>query len=422
MERSHVLPIVLLVFLGFAASASALTLAPLEGRGGFVEVNATYGANLYYYFIPSQNNPATDPVVLWLQGGPGCSSLFGLFVENGPQMIQADGSFKSNPWTWTSNATMIYIDSPVGSGYSYVTNSDGYASNEKTIGEELYTALYAFFFKLYPQYAKNDFYIFGESYAGKYVPWLAYTVYANNKNAANKINLKGIGVGDGWVNPYYQTASNAPFLYSRGLIDYAELEIANGLVEIYQEMVVLREYEVAQNFGNALMSLLIVEAGDIDVYDIRYNGGDPTDPLQDALQTYLNQAAVKSKMNAGSQSWTACSSTPYFALLDDISRSSEFLFPNLLANYRVLLYNGYYDFICNLDGTNQWASVINWPYKNQFNSAKNVTWTVDGQPAGYYKKASTLTHLIVDNAGHMCPFDQPRNTHDMLYRFIANQF
>jgi sensor histidine kinase YesM len=126
--------------------------------------------------------------------------------------------------------------------------------------------------------------------------------------------------------------------YSRGLIDFAELEIANGLVEVYQEMIVLREYEVAQNFGNALMSLLILEAGNIDVYDIRYSGGDPTDPLQDALATYLNQAAVKSKMNAGSQSWTACASTPYFELLDDISRSSEFLFPTLLANYRVLLY------------------------------------------------------------------------------------
>jgi carboxypeptidase C (cathepsin A) len=63
-------------------------------------------------------------------------------------------------------ATVIYIDSPVGSGYSYVKNSNGYATNEKTIGEELYTALSTFLFKLYPQYAKNDFYIFGESYAG----------------------------------------------------------------------------------------------------------------------------------------------------------------------------------------------------------------------------------------------------------------
>jgi vitellogenic carboxypeptidase-like protein len=343
-------------------------------------------------------------------------------VENGPQLLQADGSFKANPWSWDTNATMIYIDSPVGSGYSYVRSADGYASNEKTIGEELYTALYAILFQLFPQYAKNDFYIFGESYAGKYVPWLGYIIMQRNKAAPNKINLQGLGVGDGWVNPYYQTGSNAPFLYNRGLIDFVELETADGIYEIYKEMIVLRQYEIAQDFGNALLGLLVFEAGNVDVYDIRYFNGDPTDPLQDALQDYLNEPAVRSKMNAGSQEWQACASAPYFALLNDISRSSEYLFPILLSTYRVLLYNGNYDLICNMDGTSKWASVMNWPYQNQFNSAKNVSWVVDSQPAGYYKTAHTLTHLIVYNAGHMCPFDQPRNTHDMLYRFIANRF
>jgi len=191
-----------------------------------------------------------------------------------------------------------------------------------------------------------------------------------------------------------------------------ELETANGVYELYVAAIDAGLYEVAQSFGNALLGLLVAEAGDVDVYDIRSFGGDPTDPLQDALTKYLNQPDVKKKMNAGNQEWQACASTPYFELLDDIARSSEFLFPALLQNYRVLLYNGNFDLICNMIGTTTWSSKINWPYQSEFNNAKNVSWTVASKAAGYYKTAKTLTHLIVYNAGHMVPFNQKTNSHN----------
>jgi carboxypeptidase C (cathepsin A) len=168
-------------------------------HAGFINVSPQDGAFLYYYFLESQNDPSTDPVFLWLQGGPGCSSLFGLFVENGPQIVDANGNFSPNLYGWTTNASMLWIDSPVGTGYSYVQNGD-YARNEQTVSADLYTALYTFFFELYPQYSQNDFYVFGESYGGKYVPWLASTIITENGNAQNAINLKGIGMGDGWTD------------------------------------------------------------------------------------------------------------------------------------------------------------------------------------------------------------------------------
>jgi len=122
--------------------------------------------------------------------------------------VQQDGSFVANPYSWNKNATMIWIDSPVGTGFSYVKDDD-YASDEKTIANDLYTAVYAILFTKYPQFASNPFYIFGESYAGKYVPWLASTVLANNASPKSKakINLKAIGIGNGYVEPYYQTGS-----------------------------------------------------------------------------------------------------------------------------------------------------------------------------------------------------------------------
>jgi len=379
--------------------------------GGFVEVNEKYGANLYYYFVESQNSP-TDPVVLWLQGGPGCSSLFGCFVENGPNIIQKDGSFKSNPYSWTTNSSMIWIDSPVGTGYSFVKKSSGYANDEKTIANELYIALSTFFFKLHPEYSKLPFYIFGESYAGKYVPWLTDTIINMNLNSSQKINLKGIGVGDGWVNPYYQTGSYAPFLYANDLINEVELVTADGIYDSYKGLVDVGLYELADTIGNMLLSLVAAEAGGVEVYDIRKTE-DPTDPLMDKLQTYLNKPEVKKMMNAGDSSWTACADAPYFALMGDITRSSEKLFPKILAaNIPVLIYNGNYDLICNYFGTQTWLSVLDWPYSKEFLNARNQTWNVGSSQAGYYKSANILTHLIVLNAGHMSPYDQPKNCND----------
>eukprot|EP01129_Flabellula_baltica_P008576 TRINITY_DN341_c0_g1_i2.p1 TRINITY_DN341_c0_g1~~TRINITY_DN341_c0_g1_i2.p1 ORF type:complete len:216 (+),score=35.30 TRINITY_DN341_c0_g1_i2:33-650(+) len=195
----HHLPIFLLLSLLLPTLSHAIQ------HSGYVNVNKQYDANLFYLITESQNDPQTDPVILWLQGGPGCSSLFGAFIENGPSMINKDGSFSKNPYSWNTNATVIYIDSPVGTGYSYVSDSMGYATDEKTISAELYTVLYTVLFDLYPSLGKLPFYIFGESYAGKYLPWLGYTILEKNLNADREILLQGVGIGNGWVNPYVQT-------------------------------------------------------------------------------------------------------------------------------------------------------------------------------------------------------------------------
>jgi carboxypeptidase C (cathepsin A) len=91
-----------------------------------------------------------------------------------------------------------------------------------------------------------------------------------------------------------------------------------------------------------------------------------------------------------------------FALLGDLARSSEKLFPKILATkLPVLLYNGNYDLICNYFGTRDWTNAMDWPYRQAWSVAKNQTWSVAGQFAGYYRAASTLTQLVVDGAGHM---------------------
>lgn len=137
---------------------------------------------------------------------------------------------------------------------------------------------------------------------------------------------------------------------------------------------------------------MALDAGNVDVYDIRYSGGDPTDPLQDTLANYLNQDSVRKQLNVGNHTWDACD--PQFGLLNDIDQSVENLLPDLLANYPVLNYNGNYDLICNYLGTMDWTSKIGWPGQDAYNNAKNHTYTVGNQVAGYYKSGGNLTHSI----------------------------
>jgi len=151
---------------------------------------------------------------------------------------------------------------------------------------ELYIALKTFFFKLYPEYSKLPFYIAGESYAGKYVPYLASTVLTQNKQSAQKINLQGIAIGDGYTNPYYQVrlysllqlsqraltlgpleaGAYASFLYFRGLISGLTVDATYPLYLSFQALVDAGDYSAAATVDNALLNTLVMAAGNVDVY------------------------------------------------------------------------------------------------------------------------------------------------------------
>jgi len=410
------------------AFAALLALGHAQfGKGfssGYITVNKQFDANLFYYFVPSQGNPATDPIILWLQGGPGCSSMFGSWVENGPFLVQKDGTFKANPYTWNTNASMIWIDSPVGTGFSYV-KGDNYATDEQTIANDLYIALQQFLFQLQPSYSANPFYIFGESYGGKYVPWLASTVLKNNQSpkSGKKINLKGIGIGNGWVDPYYQTASYGPFLYANSRINVVELDAAEAAYLAYAAAIDAGLYDVAMILGNDMLNALMAAAGVNDVYEIRQKS-DPTIPFANKLQVFLNSAPARKALNVTSNvHWALCDTSPYFALMGDIDRESVQLVPGILAKIPVLLYNGNFDLICNWMGTQTWSNDMAWPGSKAFASAPNTTWAgASGQNGGWYKSAAGLTRLIVANAGHMSPFDQPANVQVMVWQFLTGGF
>ncbi|KIH52027.1 serine carboxypeptidase [Ancylostoma duodenale] len=145
-------------------------------------LSASPGNYLHYWyirdeyimmFVESQNNTQTDPLILWLTGGPGCSSLGALLTENGPFHPNPDGStLFENVYSWNKGANVLYLESPRLVGFSYQDKSlnDTLWNDDKT-ASDIYLALKDFF-TVYPQFSANDFIVTGESYGGVYVPTL----------------------------------------------------------------------------------------------------------------------------------------------------------------------------------------------------------------------------------------------------------
>ncbi|KAI3369587.1 hypothetical protein L3Q82_024497, partial [Scortum barcoo] len=205
------------------------------------------GKHLHYWFVESQKNPSSDPVVLWLNGGPGCSSLDGLLTEHGPFLIQDDGvTLQYNPYSWNKIVNMLYLESPAGVGFSYSDNPK-YTTNDTEVSDTLetpdwppdvdcqvfkmflspqvsmnnYLALKEFF-RLFPEFSKNELFLTGESYAGIYIPTLAERVMEDTS-----LNLQGIAVGNGMSSYEMNDNSLVYFAYYHGLLGsrlWAELQ------------------------------------------------------------------------------------------------------------------------------------------------------------------------------------------------------
>lgn len=171
---------------------------PSRQFSGYLQANTS---NLHYWFVESETDPATAPVVLWLNGGPGCSSLDGFFYEHGPFVIESDDNYATTylslrEYRWSSLANVLYIESPVGVGFSYNDDGDYACSDDRTATENL-LAIQDFYSK-FPEYTNNKLFLTGESYAGVYVPTLAEAIL--NAEAAGTYTgakLTGIAVGNG---------------------------------------------------------------------------------------------------------------------------------------------------------------------------------------------------------------------------------
>jgi len=208
---------------GSVADAQAASRVSLPGwsgdlYSGFFTVDVATASNTYFVFSKALSKRDDAPILLWLNGGPGASSLLGFYEELGPFGISAAGDIEPRAVNWNMDAHLLALDNPLGTGFSFTHSLDRMATNQTVVGEDLCSALQQFF-DLFPELRANEFYATGESYAGKYIPSAAYAIHSHNAKAAprRRINLRGIAIGDGAFDPPTQLTGFGPLLFSLGL-------------------------------------------------------------------------------------------------------------------------------------------------------------------------------------------------------------
>uniref|UniRef100_A0A2C9M6B3 Carboxypeptidase n=1 Tax=Biomphalaria glabrata TaxID=6526 RepID=A0A2C9M6B3_BIOGL len=426
---------------------------------------------LHYWFVESSGNPKVDPVVLWMNGGPGCSSLHGFLTEHGPFRVNSDGStLQPFPFAWNQLASMIYLEAPAGVGFSY-SDDKNYTTDDDEVSESNHLALQDFFQK-FPEYSQNDFYITGESYGGIYVPTLVSRVLDDPT-----INLKGFAVGNGLSDDEMNDNSIVYFAYYHGLLGdeewinllkvccpgkessltcnfvagmknpqcSSELQDVQNLVwrsglnvynlyancpggakDLTLHFDEEREMFVTSNFGWPFMFLKS------SIYDMKQklktlpaNKLVSTPPCTNDTNVikYLNSASVKKALHISKEAadWDICSTV--------VGNNYKQLYSTVKPQYlkavnrklRVLVYNGDIDMACNFLGDEWFVDSLNltnpqerrkWYYKE----ADGTT-----QVAGFVKTFDFLTFATIRGAGHMVPTDKPRPALEMFTNFIQNK-
>ncbi|KAF3909691.1 hypothetical protein AA313_de0208465 [Arthrobotrys entomopaga] len=387
--------------------------------------------HLFYWFFESRSNPKEDPVVLWLNGGPGCSSLTGLFMELGPSSITKDVKLKWNPHSWNNNASVIFLDQPVNVGYSY-SGSD--VSNTVAAGKDVY-ALLSLFFKQFPEYAHQDFHIAGESYAGHYIPVFAHEILSNKKR---NINLKSVLIGNGLTDGLTQYEYYEPMACGKGGYPavLSESECA-GMKNAYPRCasMISNCYDSesvwscvpASIYCNNVMMGPYQRTG-TNVYDIRGPCKDSSNlcyPDLGWIAKYLNKRDVIEALGAEVDGYDSCNFNinRNFLFAGDWMKPYHKLVPDLLKEIPVLIYAGDADFICNWLGNHAWTEALEWSGKAEFNKVPlgDFKMSDSGKKVGEVKSANGLTFLRIFQAGHMTPMDQPESSLEFFNRWLRNK-
>ncbi|KAG8387675.1 hypothetical protein BUALT_Bualt02G0046000 [Buddleja alternifolia] len=411
----------------FVADSGA-SVQELGHHAGYYKLPHSKDARMFYFFFESRNSRATDPVVIWLTGGPGCSSELALFYENGPFHITKNLSLAWNDFGWDKVSNLIYVDQPTGTGFSYSSDDDDIRHNEEGVSNDLYDFLQAFF-KEHPEYTKNDFYITGESYAGHYIPAFAARVHQGNKNKQGlHINLKGFAIGNGLTDPEIQYKAYTDYALDMKLITQSEHNSMSKSVSDCEQAIKLcgadggsscvAAYMVCNNIFNRIVS----KSGGKNYYDIRKKcEGDLCYDFSN-MEDFLNLKSVRDALGVGNIDFVSCSSTVYEAMVTDWMRNLEVGIPTLLEDgIKLLVYAGEYDLICNWLGNSRWVHAMEWSGQKEFVAASTTPFSVDGVEAGLHKGHGPLTFLKVHDAGHMVPMDQPKASLEMLKRWMQGK-
>ncbi|KAL0480889.1 SCPL47 [Acrasis kona] len=374
----------------------------------------TASNNNQIFYLMVKNDKPNAPVVVFLNGGPGCSSMVGAFLENGPFLLETTNLI-SNTESWHLEANMLYIDNPVGSGFSFNANPQpNYPSTTEQSASDLSEAIKLIFAAdHFPELTNNPLYVFGESYGGRFAIALASSLAKYRKVA-------GVGIGNAWINPDVQQNAYGLQAYAMGLSNYKSYVDLRGLSEKCHQLINNGQYQEAEkSYCSPLINKVLAAGGDVNEYDFRTMGSYQS---LKQLETFLSQKNVGDALSTKTN-YVQCSQQTWQNFLPEFQSSYENELSKLLDGFnntiKVLVYNGQYDIRCATMGTSDYLRNLKWSGSSGFNYAdKQTFYDSQNQTLGTFKSHKNLQQVVIYNAGHMAPMDQRQSTRVLLSRFI----
>ncbi|KAM0755570.1 alpha/beta-hydrolase [Meredithblackwellia eburnea MCA 4105] len=390
-------------------------------------------AHLYFLLAMNRHIPHRQRLLIWLNGGPGCSSFDGSMIEIGPVRVEEDGSLREVENTaWNEYANVLFLDQPAGTGYSYVTKHDDV--RELGPAAEQVVNFLANLYKVFPEFINMDTYIAGESYAGQYIPYIADAIL---KTTLISTRLKGLMIGNGWISPREQYPAYLEYLVTKGFVKEGSTQHASiqKSVDKCTDEIAMMDQRQEGSKGMVLIPLCEEILGTIgavlqqpgstclNMYDTtKYQqcGAEWPEELR-RVTPYLRRNDVMEALHANTgppKQWQHCSNVVGSHFWTPNSVPAGLLLPHLLEKIPILLFAGERDLMCAGIGIQRMIEKMEWAGEVGFGDAKPQDWTVDSKLAGTWTTARGLTYVEVYNASHMVPIDVPVAAHDMLLRFM----
>lgn len=422
-----------------ALSSSAILAADAESKEAWGYVNVRPNAYMFWwlYYTNISIDYASQPLVIWIQGGPGSSSVgYGNFMEIGP----LDVNLKPRNETWLKKANLLFIDNPVGTGYSYVTNKSALATTNKQIAVDLVTTLTSVL-QTVAEFQKSPLYIFSESYGGKMTVDFALELSKAIKSKNITCNFKGIALGDSWISPYDSVSTWGSYLYATSLLDSAGLENVKPYVKEIEKSLACGQFKHATDMFSKLQDAIGNYTHSVDWYNILKDEGPAVknnsvnkfpknhrlyklfnrqvDNLIDDTLSDLMNGKIREKLHdiPKNVTWGGQSSDVFEALSEDFMKPVIDSVDALLSNESYIdvnVYTGQLDLIVDTIGTLQWVQKLKWPGLKGFNKAPKKSLDYGTRTGGFVKSFKQFRFFWILKAGHMVPADAPVTALKML--------
>ncbi|MED6106046.1 Serine carboxypeptidase-like 45 [Stylosanthes scabra] len=416
-------------------------LVQFQHFSGYVALDNTKTKALFFYFVEAQNDAPSKPLVLWLNGGPGCSSIgVGAFSENGPFRPKGEALVR-NQFSWNREANILYLETPIGVGFSYSKDTSSYVGvNDKITARDNLIFLKNWFVK-FPDYRNRSLFIVGESYAGHYVPQLAELMLEFNKKE-KLFNLKGIALGNPVLEFETDFNSRAEFFWSHGLISDVTFQMFTSVCN-YSRYV--REYYsgAVSPLCSRVMSQVSTETSRfVDKYDVTLdvcissvfsqtkvlNPQQVTETIdvcvEDETVNYLNRKDVQSALHArlvGVQKWSACSNVLDYELRNLEIPTIAIVGKLVKAGIPVLVYSGDQDSVIPLTGSRKLVHQL----AKQLKLRTTVPYRVwfEGKQVGGWTQVygNILSFATIRGASHEAPFSQPERSLVLFKSFLEGR-